>query len=156
MIRTRIAVMTLAMLSVAVIDACRHKAPEVTPTPVVTRDTSAEAAARAAAERRRADSIAAARAAEAQRRRADSIAAARAAADRDAAAMANVRNTLIAVVHFDLDQADLRSDATAALDAKIPILQANPTVTLGTYAHLFEQADHAVAAREALEASYEP
>jgi integrase len=31
---------------------------------------------------------------------------------------------------------------------------ANPTVTLGTYAHLFERADHAQAAREALEASY--
>ena len=31
---------------------------------------------------------------------------------------------------------------------------ANPTVTLGTYAHLFERADHAEAAREALEASY--
>jgi len=31
---------------------------------------------------------------------------------------------------------------------------ANPTVTLSTYAHLFAQADHAQAAREALEASY--
>jgi integrase len=31
---------------------------------------------------------------------------------------------------------------------------ANPTVTLGTYAHLFERADHAQAAREALQASY--
>jgi integrase len=31
---------------------------------------------------------------------------------------------------------------------------ANPNVTLSTYAHLFERANHAVAAREALEASY--
>jgi hypothetical protein len=31
---------------------------------------------------------------------------------------------------------------------------ANPTITLSTYAHLFERADHAAAAREALEASY--
>ncbi len=31
----------------------------------------------------------------------------------------------------------------------------SPTITLDVYAHLFEQADHAVAAREALEASYE-
>jgi integrase len=31
---------------------------------------------------------------------------------------------------------------------------ANPTVTLSTYAHLFERADHAAAARNALEASY--
>jgi hypothetical protein len=33
--------------------------------------------------------------------------------------------------------------------------QANPTVTLSTYAHLFERADRAEAAREALEADYE-
>ena len=31
---------------------------------------------------------------------------------------------------------------------------ANPTITLGTYAHLFERADHAHAAREALVASH--
>jgi integrase len=31
---------------------------------------------------------------------------------------------------------------------------ANPTITLGVYAHLFERADHGAAAREALEASY--
>jgi integrase len=31
---------------------------------------------------------------------------------------------------------------------------ANPTVTLSTYAHLFERADHAATAREALEAGY--
>jgi PIN domain nuclease of toxin-antitoxin system len=31
---------------------------------------------------------------------------------------------------------------------------ANPTVTLSAYAHLFERADHAQAARAALEASY--
>ncbi len=30
----------------------------------------------------------------------------------------------------------------------------SPTTTLGVYAHLFEQANHAAAAREALEASY--
>jgi integrase len=32
---------------------------------------------------------------------------------------------------------------------------ANPTITSGVYAHLFERADHAAAAPEALEASYE-
>jgi integrase len=32
---------------------------------------------------------------------------------------------------------------------------ANPTITHTTYAHLFQQADHAVRARHALEASYE-
>ncbi len=32
---------------------------------------------------------------------------------------------------------------------------ANPSVTLEVYAHLFERADHAQAAKEALEMSYE-
>ena len=32
---------------------------------------------------------------------------------------------------------------------------ANPTVTLSTYAHLFERADHADTARDALELSYQ-
>jgi integrase len=31
---------------------------------------------------------------------------------------------------------------------------ANPTITLGVYAHLFERADHATAARDALDTSY--
>jgi integrase len=31
---------------------------------------------------------------------------------------------------------------------------ASPTITLGVYAHLFERADHATAARDPLEASY--
>jgi integrase len=31
---------------------------------------------------------------------------------------------------------------------------ATPSITLGVYAHLFERADHATAARAALEASY--
>lgn len=32
---------------------------------------------------------------------------------------------------------------------------ANPSVTLSTYARLFQQADHAAKARDALDASYE-
>src|SRR6266571_3499351 len=108
MIRTRrMAVMTLAMVSVAVVDACRHKPPEVQPTVTVSsRDTAAERRQREADARRRQDSIDAANAARA-RARADSIAAARAAADRANAGMADVRNALTAVVHFDYDQADL-------------------------------------------------
>jgi integrase len=33
---------------------------------------------------------------------------------------------------------------------------ANPNITLQVYAHLFEHADHAQAARQAVEASYRP
>ena len=32
---------------------------------------------------------------------------------------------------------------------------ANPSITLDVYSHLFDRADHAEAAREALESSYE-
>src|SRR5207253_10918461 len=53
--------------------------------------------------------------------------------------MANMRNTLVAVVHFDYDQADLRPDARAALDAKIPILQANSNVTIRIAGHTDER-----------------
>jgi peptidoglycan-associated lipoprotein len=56
-------------------------------------------------------------------RLADSIAAAR---ERLAAAIAAARNTVTAPVYFDLDKADLTDQAKAVLDAKVPILNANP------------------------------
>jgi peptidoglycan-associated lipoprotein len=134
MLRTRvITLMTLAMVAVTLIDACR-KTPAVTVTPTG-RDTMAE---RLANEARIRDSIA-----RVQRIR-DSIDAARRARDSAAAANTrppsaadgeNLRTMLIAVVHFDYDQSDIRPDARAALDAKIPILQANPSVTIRIAGH---------------------
>jgi peptidoglycan-associated lipoprotein len=135
--RTRvIAMMTLAMMSVAALDAC-HKKPETTVTPTGP-DTQA---LRLAREARTRDSIA-----NAQRIR-DSIAEAQRLRDMANANRntpntndaASLRNTLMAVVHFDYDQSDVRPDARAALDAKIPILQANPSVAIRIAGHTDER-----------------
>ncbi len=121
----RVAVVALAIVSVVAIDACHKKPPEVAPAPVPTGPNQDSINA---ANRRRADSIAAADAAAArQRAMQDSIARANAAA---AAAMDVMRTTLTTAIHFDYDKSDLRDDARAALDAKLPILQANQGVQL--------------------------
>ena len=135
--RTRvIAMMTLVMISVTTLDACRKK-PETTVTPTGP-DTQA---LRLANEARIRDSIARARfiqdSIEAARRRLDSINNARNTPNTND--VANLRNTLMAVVHFDYDQSDIRPDARAALDAKIPILQANPSVAIRIAGHTDER-----------------
>jgi peptidoglycan-associated lipoprotein len=132
MTRTRrIAGLTMAVLSVVAADAC-HKAPAPQPAPA-----RPPAPGPNADSIRRAQDEAARRAAEeaARRRAADSAAA----AARNAAAAGNVRETLTAAVHFDYDQSDLRSDDRAILDAKIPILQANPTVKIRVAGHTDER-----------------
>ncbi|MEP6495754.1 MAG: OmpA family protein [bacterium] len=136
MMRTRrIAVLTMAMLSVAAIDAC-HKKPEPVPVPLQTAvpGPNADSARRAqeeAARRLAAD--------EAARRRADSINAADAAARNAAGGTAGLRTTLTTTVHFAYDQADLRPEDKALLDAKIPILQANLGVMIRIAGHTDER-----------------
>jgi peptidoglycan-associated lipoprotein len=125
----------MAMLSVTLLDACKKK-PEVAVTPSGPDTT----ALRLANEQRVRDSIA-----NAQRIR-DSIANAEAmrasntnrppATTNDAASL---RSALTAVVHFDFDQSDIRPDARAALDAKVPILQANPNVVIRIAGHTDER-----------------
>jgi peptidoglycan-associated lipoprotein len=66
----------------------------------------------------------------------DSVRAARAASAREADAL---RNTLREVIHFDFDEADLRDDARSRLDAKLPILLANPGLTLRISGHADER-----------------
>ena len=124
----RTATLLLALLSVAGLDACRRR---VVPAPAPTASgTDAQ---------RQADSLAALRA----QQRADSIAAAEAAAR--AAATTDTRSTgeLAAVlaqrVYFDYDADALRDDARAVLDAKVPILLANPGVTLNVTGHTDER-----------------
>jgi peptidoglycan-associated lipoprotein len=132
MTRTRrIAGLTMAVLSVVAADAC-HKAPAPQPAPV-----QPPAPGPNADSIRRAQDEAARRAAEEAARRwtADSAAA----AARNAAAAGSVRETLTAAVHFDYDQSDLRADDRAILDAKIPILQANPTVKIRVAGHTDER-----------------
>ncbi len=97
----------------------------------------------AAAERARQDSIAAAQA-EAERqaalereriarqREADSIAAL-------GSASAEVRSTLAAMIHFDLDKSNIRSDDMGALDQKVAILQKNPDLKIRIGGHCDER-----------------
>ncbi|HVA57958.1 MAG: OmpA family protein [Gemmatimonadaceae bacterium] len=105
-------------------------APVAAPKPVVINQDSIDAA-------RRRDSIAAADAAR-ERARQDSInAAARARQDSIDAAnraraeeAARLKTALEAKIYFDFNKYDLRDDAKSALDAKIPVMQANPNVRI--------------------------
>lgn len=136
MLRTgRIGSLVLAALSVAVVDAC-HKKPAPEPAPV----QAAPPPGPNADSIRRAQEEAARRAAEdAARRRADSISAAEAAARAAAAAANDLRTALTNMVHFEFDKSDIRPDDRAILDAKVPILQANPSVTIRIAGHTDER-----------------
>ena len=124
----RTAVLSLALLSVVGLDACRRKVVQA-PAPVAAGNDA----------QRQADSLAALRA----KQRADSIAAAEAAAraafatdQRSAGELAGV---LTQKVYFDYDQDVLRDDARAVLDAKVPILLANPAVSVEITGHTDER-----------------
>ena len=114
--------------------ACGGNPPPQNPGPVV--DTAAE-------NQRVRDSIAAADAerarqaqAEAERiaaqRRADSLAAL-------ARAGEEVRSTLAAMIHFDLDKSNIRPEDAATLDQKVAILQANPELRIRIGGHCDER-----------------
>src|SRR5688500_14046732 len=111
----RTAVLSLALLSVVGLDGCRRRVVQA-PAPAATANDA----------QRQADSLAALRA----QQRADSIAAAEAAARAAAAAdrpsTGALADVLAQKVYFDYDQDVLRDDALAVLDAKVPILLANP------------------------------
>jgi peptidoglycan-associated lipoprotein len=135
MLTRRIAVLTIATLSVAMLDACKKK-PEPAPIPAAAPPRGDDGAA----ERARADSIARANAlAAAQRRRQDSIDAANRDRDNMTRDAATLRATLTATVHFEYDQSDLRADDKSVLDAKIPILQANTGVMIRVSGHTDER-----------------
>jgi peptidoglycan-associated lipoprotein len=120
---------SFAILATAFVVAACHKAPEVAPTPQAT--PAAAPTVDSAAIR---DSIAraqAARDAELARRRAydDSVRRANDAASANTE-QTNLRNAITAIIHFDYDRSELRDDARATLDAKIPVLMANPDVNV--------------------------
>jgi peptidoglycan-associated lipoprotein len=60
-------------------------------------------------------------------RLADSL---RAEQDRLAAALAAARNTITQLIYFDYNKADLTDQDKATLDAKIPVLNANPSIRI--------------------------
>jgi peptidoglycan-associated lipoprotein len=124
------------LFSVAAMSACK-KAPAPPPSPV--EDT-------AALRRAQEDSIAAenarrdAAAAEARRRAVqDSIDRVRAAEEAGRRDSEMLRSAVTASIHFDFDKSDLRDDAKANLDAKVPILLANANVTIRVSGHADER-----------------
>jgi len=119
----------LLVLSAAVLTACpKKKAPPApAPTPAVNQD-SIDAAARArdslaALERARQDSIA-----RAAQMRADSVANAQ-------RALTDARNAITAPINFAYDQSEITDEARATLDAKLPLLAANPGVRIRVAGH---------------------
>jgi peptidoglycan-associated lipoprotein len=126
----RTAVLTLALFSAIGLDACKRKLVEA-PAPVAASNTGDA--------QRTADSLAALRA----RQRDDSIAAAQAAARNNAADAQRAQSELAAVltqkVYFDYDRDVLRDDARAVLDAKVPVLVANPGVSMIISGHTDER-----------------
>ncbi|HJU88116.1 MAG TPA: peptidoglycan-associated lipoprotein Pal [Gemmatimonadaceae bacterium] len=126
----RIPRLLVAMLCFGVlVSACRRReaAPAPAPTPAVNTDSIER-------ERARADSIA-----RAEQARRDSIAAAdRMRAERDAA-MAAARQTLLSPIYFEYDSDALDDAATAALDAKLVLLNANAPVRIRISGHADER-----------------
>ncbi|MEK7401050.1 MAG: OmpA family protein [Gemmatimonadota bacterium] len=141
---TRVIPMVLALASLAVTGACGKKPAAPPPAPeaqaaALARDTAAERIAREAAQqeesaRRMADAATAR-----QRFVDDSVARVR--ADEEALRRDSdmLRSTVTAVIGFEFNKANLRDDAKAALDAKIPILLANTSVTVRISGHADER-----------------
>lgn len=121
---------TLALVVLAAVAACRRTPETVTPAdtvvapPVETCDSACRA--------RAADSIAR------ENARRDSLARAEE-MRRNAAASAAARTTLLSTIYFDYDAAEIRGDARAALDAKLPILRANPDIQIRISGHADER-----------------
>jgi peptidoglycan-associated lipoprotein len=137
---TRVIPMVLALASTVAIGACSKPKPAPAPTPTAApttaRDTAQERRDREAAMARESAS----RAAEAEAARArfvaDSIKNAEDAMRRDSDML---RSTVTSVIGFEFNKADLRDDAKAALDAKIPILLANAGVNVRISGHADER-----------------
>jgi len=121
----------LALFAAAGVSGCR-KTPETVATPTDTTTPAPAETCDSACRKARADSAAAAAAAR--------DAAARDAADRArASAIEAARNTVLATIYFDYDAADIRGDAKAALDAKLPIMRANSALQLRISGHADER-----------------
>ena len=131
--------MVLALFAVAAVDGCK-KTPPPPPEPVAAPvDTAAERRAREDALRLEQQRNEAA-AAEARRRAAaDSAERARAAEEAMRRDSEMLRSVVSTAIGFDFDKSDLRDDAKANLDAKIPILLANSNVTVRVGGHADER-----------------
>lgn len=136
--QTRLLPMVLALFVVAAVDGCR-RTPPPPPEPVITVDTAAERRAREE-QMRLEEQRRAADAAEARRRAlADSTERARVAEEAARRDSEMLRSVVSTAIGFDFDKSDLRDDARANLDAKIPILLANANVTIRVAGHADER-----------------
>jgi peptidoglycan-associated lipoprotein len=123
--------MALALFAAVIVSGCR-KTPETVATPTDTTPPTPQPTCDAACMQRRADSIAAANA-ERDRLAREAEANAR------ASALARMKASLEATIYFDYDAAEIRGDAKAALDSKLPILRANPSVQIRISGHADER-----------------
>lgn len=124
----------LLMLLAATLSACpRRQAPATppTPTPTVNEDSLAR-------ERARQDSIANANAMR-ERARQDSLAREAARLAEERAARERLMTTLTQSVYFDYNESTITDASREALDAKLPILQANPSVRVRITGHADER-----------------
>jgi peptidoglycan-associated lipoprotein len=120
----------LAALSVGVVaGACRRQAPPpaTPPAPVVNEDSLAR-------ERARQDSIA-----RAEQARRDSAAAADRMRTEATAAMERARQTMLTPIYFEFDSDALSGEATAALEAKLALLNASQGVRIRVAGHADER-----------------
>ena len=128
MLKSRIVMLVLVGASLAA-GACKKK-PVTTPVPVVNQDSinaeNARRAEQARLDQMRRDSLAR------EQSRADSIRAAREGTGR---AVADARATITNPVMFEFDKSDLTADDVVRLDAKIPLLNANPDLRIRVAGH---------------------
>jgi peptidoglycan-associated lipoprotein len=147
MIHQRRVAMTTLCMAVAFTAGCKKDPPPaVAPTPATTATTTAPVrtpaqiqASQDSAIRVRMinDSIQRVEAARRERAQlvADSTARAATMAANNAREAEAMRATIATAVHFDFDKYELREDTKQALDAKIPILNANPALTIRLAGH---------------------
>jgi peptidoglycan-associated lipoprotein len=118
--------------------ACPPPAPPpAPPAPAVNTDSiNAANAARAEAERQRLAAEEAARREAADRAaREEAARLAREAEERTRAAMAAARSAFATAIYFELDRSELTAEARAVLEAKLPLLRANPNVRIRIAGH---------------------
>ena len=133
-VTTRAFPLVLAIISVTAVAACKPKpAPEPAIDTAAIRQAREDSIAREEAARRAAEEAARLRA------RQDSIDRANAAAEAARREAESLRSAVTAVINFDFDRSDLRPDAQANLDAKIPILLANSNVMIRISGHADER-----------------
>ncbi len=111
------------LLAIVSLTACKAK-PAPTPVPVAPPVAVAPKFNKDSADAAEAKKLAAA-------------AAAKAAADAaaNAAAIAKAKATLGQIVYFDYDKDEIRDDQKATIEAKLPILEANPTMRIRVAGH---------------------